>query len=85
MPELPDIETYLAALRPRVVGEQLERVRLVTPFLLRSIDPPLPARARIVRVTRTSVAGSKPICAINSPRGELPVRREFFTGSLLNR
>jgi formamidopyrimidine-DNA glycosylase len=41
MPELPDIETYLWALRPRVQGERLERVRLASPFLLRSIDTPL--------------------------------------------
>jgi formamidopyrimidine-DNA glycosylase len=41
MPELPDVELYLAALRPRIVGQTLERVRLGTPFLLRSVDPPL--------------------------------------------
>ena len=41
MPELPDIELYLAALRARIVGEKLERVRLATPFLLRSVDPPI--------------------------------------------
>jgi formamidopyrimidine-DNA glycosylase len=43
VPELPDIELYLAALRPRIVGQALERVRLGTPFLLRSVDPPLEA------------------------------------------
>ncbi|HEU4878218.1 MAG TPA: DNA-formamidopyrimidine glycosylase family protein [Gemmatimonadaceae bacterium] len=41
MPELPDILLYLHALRPRVVGQRVSRVRLVSPFLLRSIDPPL--------------------------------------------
>jgi formamidopyrimidine-DNA glycosylase len=41
VPELPDVELYLAALRPRIVGQLLERVRLSTPFLLRSVDPPL--------------------------------------------
>ena len=41
MPELPDILLYIHALRPRVVGYRLVRVRLVTPFLLRSIHPPL--------------------------------------------
>jgi formamidopyrimidine-DNA glycosylase len=41
MPELPDIEAYLWALRPRIVGERLEQIRLASPFLLRSIDPPL--------------------------------------------
>jgi formamidopyrimidine-DNA glycosylase len=41
MPELPDILLYLHALRPRVVGKRVEAVRLASPFLLRSIDPPL--------------------------------------------
>jgi formamidopyrimidine-DNA glycosylase len=41
MPELPDIEVYLDALRPRVVGQVLERVRLKNPFLLRTFDPPI--------------------------------------------
>ncbi len=43
MPELPDILLYLHALRPRIVGRPVERVRLASPFLLRSIDPPLTA------------------------------------------
>ena len=43
MPELPDILLYLHALGPRVVGRRIERVRLASPFLLRSIDPPLTA------------------------------------------
>ena len=41
MPELPDVEAYLAALRPRILGARLERVRLASPFVLRSVDPPL--------------------------------------------
>jgi formamidopyrimidine-DNA glycosylase len=45
MPELPDVAAYLAALVPRIVGARLERVRLLTPFLLRSVDPPLSAVA----------------------------------------
>jgi formamidopyrimidine-DNA glycosylase len=43
MPELPDIVLYLHALRPRIVGRRVEAVRLASPFLLRSIDPPLDA------------------------------------------
>ena len=43
MPELPDILLYLHALAPRVVGHRIERIRLASPFLLRSIDPPLSA------------------------------------------
>src|SRR5512147_2990683 len=43
MPELPDIEVYAVALRSRVLGEPLRSVRLGTPFLLRTADPPLAA------------------------------------------
>jgi formamidopyrimidine-DNA glycosylase len=43
MPELPDILLYLHALAPRVVGRRLERVRLFTPFLLRTVTPPITA------------------------------------------
>jgi formamidopyrimidine-DNA glycosylase len=50
MPELPDILAYLAALEPRVVGKRLDAVRLGSPFLLRSITPPLKeAEGRAVR------------------------------------
>lgn len=41
MPELPDIEVYLEALRTRSLGQPLEQVRLGSPFLLRTVDPPL--------------------------------------------
>jgi formamidopyrimidine-DNA glycosylase len=41
MPELPDIEAYLEALRPRVVGQPLLDVRILSPFVLRTYDPPL--------------------------------------------
>jgi formamidopyrimidine-DNA glycosylase len=43
MPELPDIIVYLEQLRPRIEGQRLEHVRLASPFLLRSVDPPLDA------------------------------------------
>ncbi len=41
MPELPDIAAYLTALEPRVVGQELQKIRLASPFLLRSVQPPL--------------------------------------------
>ena len=41
MPELPDIEAYLGALRLRIVGQPLEQARLGSPFLLRTVEPPL--------------------------------------------
>jgi len=54
MPELPDVEAYLAALRPRVLEQPLEAVRLVSPFLLRSVEPPLTAAhgKRVVELRR---------------------------------
>ena len=41
MPELPDITVYLEALAKRVLGQRLERVRNVSPFLLRTARPPV--------------------------------------------
>ena len=41
MPELPDIELYLHALRPRVLNQRLERIRIASPFLVRSFEPPI--------------------------------------------
>jgi formamidopyrimidine-DNA glycosylase len=41
LPELPDIVAYLTALEPRIVGQRLERLRLASPFVLRSVDPPV--------------------------------------------
>jgi formamidopyrimidine-DNA glycosylase len=43
MPELPDIVLYLEALRPRVVGQRLEQIRVTSPLLLRTFEPPLEA------------------------------------------
>jgi formamidopyrimidine-DNA glycosylase len=39
MPELPDIEAYLGALETRIVGKQLIKMRLASPFLLRTVHP----------------------------------------------
>ncbi len=41
MPELPDITVYIDALERRVVGRMMWRVQLVSPFVLRSVEPPL--------------------------------------------
>jgi len=43
MPELPDIVAYLSALETRVVGHTLSHIRLASPFLLRTFDPPVEA------------------------------------------
>ena len=43
MPELPDVVAYVDALRAHVVNTRLREVRLLSPFVLRSVDPPLDA------------------------------------------
>ena len=53
MPELPDISAYLCALEPRIVGQRLERVRVASPFILRTADPPVAAaEGHVVRALR---------------------------------
>jgi formamidopyrimidine-DNA glycosylase len=53
VPELPDVDLYLHALAPRIVGQRLETIRFASPFLLRSIDPPLSeVTGRVVRDLR---------------------------------
>src|SRR5579863_4021734 len=53
MPELPDIAAYIIALEPRIVGEAIEKIRLASPFLLRTAQPPLSAvEGRRVRELR---------------------------------
>jgi formamidopyrimidine-DNA glycosylase len=53
MPELPDITAYISALEKRVIGHPLEHVRLGSPFLLRTVEPPLSkAEGRVVERLR---------------------------------
>src|SRR5437867_13366800 len=53
MPELPDIALYLHALAPRVLGARLERIRLASPFVLRSTSPTVPeVEGKVVRQLR---------------------------------
>jgi formamidopyrimidine-DNA glycosylase len=41
MPELPDVVVYIEALEHRILGQTLQRIRLTSPFLLRSVEPPI--------------------------------------------
>src|SRR5579864_4451744 len=41
MPELPDLTVYIDALERHVVGRTLERVQVFSPFVVRSVDPPV--------------------------------------------
>jgi formamidopyrimidine-DNA glycosylase len=53
MPELPDIAAYITALEARILGQPLERVRLGSVFLLRTVEPPLATvEGRTVRELR---------------------------------
>ena len=53
MPELPDIDAYLWALEARIVGKTLEGVRVASPFVLRTAQPPLAdVQRRVVRELR---------------------------------
>jgi formamidopyrimidine-DNA glycosylase len=63
VPELPDIEVYVEALAARVLGQPLERIRLGSPFLLRSAEPPL-AEAEGRRVAGVRRLGKRIVLAL---------------------
>src|SRR5215831_3216120 len=53
MPELPDVLLYIESLKPRIINQSLERVRLASPFVVRSVTPPISAiQNRAVRALR---------------------------------
>src|SRR5215468_5419750 len=53
MPELPDVLLYIESLKPRIINQTLERVRLASPFVVRSVTPPISAiQNRAVRALR---------------------------------
>jgi formamidopyrimidine-DNA glycosylase len=58
MPELPDISAYIVALASRIVGRQLENIRVTSPFLLRTVDTPV-AAAEGRRVERLERVGKR--------------------------
>jgi formamidopyrimidine-DNA glycosylase len=53
MPELPDINAYLCALDTRIVGQTLERVRVASAFVLRTVQPSIAdVQGQVVRELR---------------------------------
>lgn len=53
MPELPDVAAYIGALESRIIGQPIEQIRLSSPFLLRTVQPPLASvEGRVVRELR---------------------------------
>jgi formamidopyrimidine-DNA glycosylase len=69
VPELPDIEAYLAALRPRVLGARLERVRITGFSLLKSYDPPISA-IEGHRITELRRLGKRLVFGFGAVAGE---------------
>src|SRR5260370_25738385 len=67
MLELPDVPVYVEVLRERVVGARLERIRLVNPFVLRSVDPP-PGDVVGRTVTGVRRLGKRIVLALDAER-----------------
>jgi len=63
MPELPDVAVYVEHLESRLVGQALERVRLLNPFVLRSVTPPV-AAAEGRKVTGVRRVGKRIVIAL---------------------
>lgn len=69
MPELPDVTVYLECLQQKVQGRALERVRLASPFVLRTFDPPLSAAAGL-RVEELRRVGKRLALRLGAATGE---------------
>ena len=65
MPELPDISAYLSALQERIVGQPLQRVRLNSPFLLRTAAPPI-SEAEGHQVTELRRIGKRVVLGLSN-------------------
>jgi formamidopyrimidine-DNA glycosylase len=66
LPELPDVVVYIEALTRHVAGQRLERLNLLSPFLLRSVDPPIDTiNGRTVRRV-----GKRIVLAFDAPTGD---------------
>jgi formamidopyrimidine-DNA glycosylase len=83
MPELPDVVIYIEALTPRIVGQPLQRINLLSPFVLRSVDPPIASvHGRVVRHLRRLgkriVLAFDPSTGSGSPRAESRGDDELF-------
>jgi formamidopyrimidine-DNA glycosylase len=67
MPELPDVAVYVEALERRVVGRALLKIRLGSPFVLRTVDPP-PAELAGRRVTAVRRMGKRIVVELEEAR-----------------
>src|SRR5208282_5895355 len=64
MPELPDISAYISALESRIIGQPITRIRLASPFLLRTVEPPI-ASAEGRSVTKLRRVGKRIAIGMN--------------------
>lgn len=69
MPELPDVTVYIEHLARRTVGHPLEKVRLASPFLLRTVDPPIAAVVGL-EVRDVSRLGKRIVFSLARPGAE---------------
>ena len=81
MPELPDVTIYIEALEKRILGQRLENLRIVSPFLLRSVDPPASSAIgkRVIALRRVG----KRICIGLGEETEARKNRETATDQLV--
>jgi formamidopyrimidine-DNA glycosylase len=70
MPEFPDIEAYLVALKRDVVGQRLEAVRLKSVFLVRSTDPPI-SSLQVKNLKEAWRMGKRIVMAFDSPEDDV--------------
>jgi formamidopyrimidine-DNA glycosylase len=67
VPELPDIVAYIEALQPRVLNLPIREIRVASPFLLRSVDPPL-SEASGKKVTELRRLGKRIVFGLEDDR-----------------
>ncbi len=65
MPELPDVVVYVESLERRIAGQRLDRVRLISPFVLRTVNPP-PAAAEGRRVEAVRRLGKRIVISLEN-------------------
>src|SRR5919106_6351740 len=65
MPELPDVTVYIEALEERVLNQPIQRIRIGSPFLLRSFDPPI-REAEGKKVLRLGRLGKRIVLALEN-------------------
>src|SRR5437667_313922 len=63
MPELPDVSLYVEAIEQRAGGQVLEKIRIASPFLVRSVDPPV-REAEGKRLTSVRRIGKQIVLAL---------------------